>query len=101
MSNDVFLIIIVVVCFICIYIAAFAWLWGPLGWVVPNEIFPLEIDSAMAPPGQLVPTGTCVSVKVVLKVPPEGTKQKIELRFEKVIDIGLVDQQSIPCLRRS
>ncbi|XP_073315256.1 sugar transport protein 10-like [Primulina huaijiensis] len=32
--------------FICIYVAAFAWSWGPLGWLVPSEIFPLEIRSA-------------------------------------------------------
>ncbi|GAB4826858.1 Transcription factor stp1 [Ancistrocladus abbreviatus] len=37
---------IVVVIFICIYVAAFAWSWGPLGWLVPSEIFPLEIRSA-------------------------------------------------------
>ncbi|CAL5427392.1 unnamed protein product [Camellia sinensis] len=32
--------------FICLYVAAFAWSWGPLGWLVPSEIFPLEIRSA-------------------------------------------------------
>ncbi|XP_072958144.1 sugar transport protein MST6-like [Typha angustifolia] len=31
---------------ICVYVAAFAWSWGPLGWLVPSEIFPLEIRSA-------------------------------------------------------
>ncbi|CAH9141732.1 unnamed protein product [Cuscuta epithymum] len=37
---------VVVVLFICIYVSAFAWSWGPLGWLVPSEIFPLEIRSA-------------------------------------------------------
>lgn len=37
---------VVVVLFICIYVAGFAWSWGPLGWLVPSEIFPLEIRSA-------------------------------------------------------
>ncbi|PKI62805.1 hypothetical protein CRG98_016813 [Punica granatum] len=37
---------IIVVLFICIYVSAFAWSWGPLGWLVPSEIFPLEIRSA-------------------------------------------------------
>ncbi|CAD5168761.1 sugar transport protein MST3 [Musa acuminata AAA Group] len=32
--------------FICAYVAGFAWSWGPLGWLVPSEIFPLEIRSA-------------------------------------------------------
>ncbi|KAK1303160.1 Sugar transport protein 10 [Acorus calamus] len=31
---------------VCGYVAAFAWSWGPLGWLVPSEIFPLEIRSA-------------------------------------------------------
>ncbi|XP_050226933.1 sugar transport protein 1-like [Mercurialis annua] len=36
----------VVVAAICCYVAGFAWSWGPLGWLVPSEIFPLEIRSA-------------------------------------------------------
>ncbi|KAK8323786.1 hypothetical protein V6Z12_A12G256900 [Gossypium hirsutum] len=35
-----------VVIAMCVYIAGFAWSWGPLGWLVPSEIFPLEIRSA-------------------------------------------------------
>nr|AAC61852.1 putative monosaccharide transporter 1 [Petunia x hybrida] len=31
---------------ICLYVAAFAWSWGPLGWLVPSEVFPMEIRSA-------------------------------------------------------
>ncbi|KAL8228675.1 hypothetical protein R6Q57_013575 [Mikania cordata] len=37
---------IIVMFFICINVAGFAWSWGPLGWLVPSEIFPLEIRSA-------------------------------------------------------
>ncbi|XVE64902.1 hypothetical protein DITRI_Ditri07aG0139200 [Diplodiscus trichospermus] len=36
----------VVVVAMCIYMAGFAWSWGPLGWLVPSEIFPLEIRPA-------------------------------------------------------
>ncbi|KAI4382611.1 hypothetical protein MLD38_008553 [Melastoma candidum] len=32
---------------ICLYVAAFAWSWGPLGWLVPSEISPLEVRSAV------------------------------------------------------
>ncbi|GMN32360.1 hypothetical protein TIFTF001_003645 [Ficus carica] len=32
--------------FIRVYVAGFAWSWGPLGWLVPSEIFPLEVSSA-------------------------------------------------------
>ncbi|KAG8381557.1 hypothetical protein BUALT_Bualt06G0134000 [Buddleja alternifolia] len=31
---------------ICIYTSGFGLSWGPLGWLVPSEIFPLEIRSA-------------------------------------------------------
>ncbi|XP_051131158.1 sugar transport protein 7 isoform X2 [Andrographis paniculata] len=37
---------IVVVAVICLFVAAFGWSWGPLGWTVPSEIFPLETRSA-------------------------------------------------------
>ncbi|KAF5732281.1 Major facilitator superfamily protein [Tripterygium wilfordii] len=32
--------------FICVYVSGFSWSWGPLGWLVPSEIFQLEIRSA-------------------------------------------------------
>ncbi|ESW20722.1 hypothetical protein PHAVU_005G009400 [Phaseolus vulgaris] len=35
----------VVLVMILIYVAGFGWSWGPLGWLVPSEIFPLEIRS--------------------------------------------------------
>jgi hypothetical protein len=34
------------IAFVCIYIAGFAWSWGPLGWLVPSEIQPLETRAA-------------------------------------------------------
>ncbi|XP_050223322.1 hexose carrier protein HEX6 isoform X2 [Mercurialis annua] len=36
----------IILTLICIYVAGFGWSWGPLGWLVPSEIFPLEIRSA-------------------------------------------------------
>uniref|UniRef100_A0A804I232 Major facilitator superfamily (MFS) profile domain-containing protein n=1 Tax=Musa acuminata subsp. malaccensis TaxID=214687 RepID=A0A804I232_MUSAM len=42
-----------VLALICIYVAAFAWSWGPLGWLVPSEIFPMDIRSA----GQAIVVG--------------------------------------------
>ncbi|XP_057505531.1 asparagine--tRNA ligase, cytoplasmic 1-like [Actinidia eriantha] len=54
------------------------------------------VDAAVAPLAQLVATGTCVHVEGLLKVPPEGTKQKIELRVQKVLDIGAVDPAKYP-----
>lgn len=37
---------ILVVVLICTFIASFAWSWGPLGWLIPSETFPLETRSA-------------------------------------------------------
>jgi len=36
----------IILVLICLYVSAFAWSWGPLGWLVPSEICPLEIRSA-------------------------------------------------------
>ncbi|CAL9244493.1 unnamed protein product [Arabidopsis halleri] len=35
-----------VVVLVCVYVAGFGWSWGPLGWLVPSEIFPLDVRSA-------------------------------------------------------
>jgi hypothetical protein len=37
---------ILVVVMVCIFVSAFAWSWGPLAWLIPSEIFPLETRSA-------------------------------------------------------
>ncbi|KAF9616648.1 hypothetical protein IFM89_031512, partial [Coptis chinensis] len=33
--------------FICVYVGGFAFSWGPLGWLVPSEIFPIEVRSTL------------------------------------------------------
>ncbi|KAG5544022.1 hypothetical protein RHGRI_016693 [Rhododendron griersonianum] len=38
----------------CIYVAGFAWSWGPLVWLIPSEIFPMKIRT----------TGQSISVAV-------------------------------------
>jgi sugar porter (SP) family MFS transporter len=35
-----------VIVLICVFVSAFAWSWGPLGWLIPSEIHPLETRSA-------------------------------------------------------
>ncbi|KAJ0968292.1 hypothetical protein J5N97_025209 [Dioscorea zingiberensis] len=42
MSTGYTWIVLVV---ICVYVAGFGLSWGPLAWLVPSEIFPLEIRS--------------------------------------------------------
>ncbi|XP_022732468.1 sugar transport protein 2-like [Durio zibethinus] len=35
-----------VVVLICVFVNGFAWSWGPLGWLISSEIFPLETRNA-------------------------------------------------------
>lgn len=35
-----------VVFLVCLFVMAFAWSWGPLGWLIPSETFPLETRTA-------------------------------------------------------
>jgi len=35
-----------VIILVCTFVSAFAWSWGPLGWLIPSETFPLETRSA-------------------------------------------------------
>lgn len=37
---------ILVVFLVCTYVSSFAWSYGPLGWLIPSETFPLETRSA-------------------------------------------------------
>ncbi|KAJ4846795.1 hypothetical protein Tsubulata_014110 [Turnera subulata] len=43
MSKGMSALLVVV---ICMFVLAFGWSWGPLGWTIPSEIFPLETRSA-------------------------------------------------------
>ncbi|XP_022754922.1 asparagine--tRNA ligase, cytoplasmic 1-like [Durio zibethinus] len=54
------------------------------------------VDAGVAVLSKLVATGTCVVVDGILKSPPEGTRQRIELRVEKVVHIGEVDPAKYP-----
>lgn len=44
----------IAVVLICVYVSSFAWSWGPLGWLIPSEIYPLDTRS----PGQAVTVST-------------------------------------------
>uniref|UniRef100_A0A0D3F107 Major facilitator superfamily (MFS) profile domain-containing protein n=2 Tax=Oryza TaxID=4527 RepID=A0A0D3F107_9ORYZ len=35
-----------IVLFVCVYVAGFAWSWGPMGWLIPSEVYPLAVRSA-------------------------------------------------------
>ncbi|PHT44849.1 Sugar transport protein 13 [Capsicum baccatum] len=36
----------IVVISICVFVMGFAWSWGPLGWLIPSEIYSLETRTA-------------------------------------------------------
>ncbi|KAF2556662.1 hypothetical protein F2Q68_00013011 [Brassica cretica] len=37
---------LIVLILICIYVSGFAWSWGPLGWLIPSEIYQLEVRTS-------------------------------------------------------
>ncbi|KAJ4956916.1 hypothetical protein NE237_013699 [Protea cynaroides] len=37
---------VIVVLLVCLFVMCFAWSWGPLGWLIPSETFPLETRTA-------------------------------------------------------
>ncbi|KAF8025248.1 hypothetical protein BT93_F2174 [Corymbia citriodora subsp. variegata] len=37
---------LIVVTLVCVFVMGFAWSWGPLGWLIPSETFPLETRTA-------------------------------------------------------
>ncbi|XP_057526246.1 asparagine--tRNA ligase, cytoplasmic 1-like [Amaranthus tricolor] len=54
------------------------------------------VDASVHDLSKLIPTGTSVHVAGTLKTPPEGTKQKIELRVDKVLSSGYCDPATYP-----
>ncbi|XP_077224810.1 sugar transport protein 5-like [Tasmannia lanceolata] len=37
---------LIVLVSMCLYAAGFGWSWGPLSWIIPSEIYPMEIRAA-------------------------------------------------------
>ena len=60
------------------------------------------IDSAIAPvsAGQILPTGTCILAQGVLEKPSAHGKQTIELKVEKMLHVGTVEQDKYPLSRK-
>ncbi|XP_021866009.1 asparagine--tRNA ligase, cytoplasmic 1 [Spinacia oleracea] len=54
------------------------------------------VDAAVYDLSQIIHTGTSVSLSGTLKTPPEGTRQKIELRVDKVLELGPADPSTYP-----
>ncbi|GJN12308.1 hypothetical protein PR202_ga30576 [Eleusine coracana subsp. coracana] len=58
-----------------IYVAGFAWSWGPLGWLVPSEVFSLEIRSA----GQSI--AVCVNMTLTFIIGQSFLTMLCHLKF--------------------
>ncbi|KAJ0808508.1 putative asparagine--tRNA ligase [Helianthus annuus] len=58
------------------------------------------VDSSIAPPSQLMPTGTCILAEGVLQKPSLQGKHAIELKAERLLHIGIVDQESYPLSKK-
>ena len=54
------------------------------------------VDATTASLQQLTPTGTSVLVEGELKKPPEGTKQKVEFKVSKILEIGPCHPSTYP-----
>lgn len=58
------------------------------------------MESTIASPSQIMPTGTCILVEGVLKPPAVEGKHVIELQADKILHIGTVDQEKYPLSKK-
>ncbi|XAR58774.1 Asparagine--tRNA ligase [Bertholletia excelsa] len=58
------------------------------------------VDSSVAPPSQLMPTGTCILVEGILQQPALPGRHAIELKVEKIMHVGTVDEEKYPLSRK-
>ncbi|KAL7600802.1 asparagine--tRNA ligase, cytoplasmic 2 [Lactuca sativa] len=61
----------------------------------------IMVDSSIAPSTLLMPTGTCILAEGVLQKPSLQGKHTIELKAEKLLHIGIVDQDNYPLSKKS
>ncbi|CAL5388116.1 unnamed protein product [Camellia sinensis] len=61
----------------------------------------VRVDSSIRRPSEIMPTGTCIVVKGTLQQPAvKENKHAIELKVEKVIHVGPVDQDKYPLSKK-
>ncbi|PIN20947.1 Asparaginyl-tRNA synthetase [Handroanthus impetiginosus] len=59
------------------------------------------VESYLAPPSEVMPTGTCILAEGLLQKPSLQGKGTIELKAEKILHIGLVEMDSYPLSKKS
>lgn len=69
------------------------------GSCVPSLQF--VVDSALASPSQIMPTGTSILAEGILQQPNlQGKKHVIELKVEQLLHMGIVDQDKYPLSKK-
>ncbi|KAF7121451.1 hypothetical protein RHSIM_Rhsim13G0052000 [Rhododendron simsii] len=58
------------------------------------------VDSSIAPPIQVMATGTCILVEGILQQPTVRGKHEIELKVEKIMHVGTVVQDRYPLSKK-
>lgn len=58
------------------------------------------MDSSIAPPIQVMATGTCILVEGILQQPTVRGKHAIELKVEKIMHVGTVVQDKYPLSKK-
>ncbi|KAG5514857.1 hypothetical protein RHGRI_036040 [Rhododendron griersonianum] len=58
------------------------------------------VDSSIAPPIQVMATGTCILVEGILQQPTVQGKHAIELKVEKIMHVGTVVQDKYPLSKK-
>ncbi|KAA8550553.1 hypothetical protein F0562_002237 [Nyssa sinensis] len=58
------------------------------------------VDSSIALPSHLMPTGTCVLAEGILQQPSVQGKHVLELKAEKILHLGIVDQDNYPLSKK-
>ncbi|KAL9228372.1 hypothetical protein vseg_003961 [Gypsophila vaccaria] len=59
------------------------------------------VDSTLAPPGRIMPSGTCILVEGVIQQSTASGKHTIELKAEKVLHLGVVeDHEKYPLSKK-
>ncbi|XP_024975039.1 asparagine--tRNA ligase, cytoplasmic 2 [Cynara cardunculus var. scolymus] len=61
----------------------------------------IMVDSSIAPPSLLMPTGTCILAEGILQKSSLQGKRIMELKAEKLLHIGIVDQDRYPLSKKS
>ncbi|KAI5679903.1 hypothetical protein M9H77_01130 [Catharanthus roseus] len=60
----------------------------------------VNVESAIAPPIQIMPTGTCIMAEGIMELPSIKGKNVIELKVEKLLHVGAVDQERYPLSKK-